>query len=780
LTELFKSRGLYIALLILSTLILLAVLGFAFSLPAGFNPEMQMPKSQNQMPQPPEGFGGMPSVPDFEGMPQMGERPDMPQVQSGTGSGRYLPLIAAICVVLDIISLTALIMISRRSRRLAAEADSVDADDEDEPPHRKKKGSGGMILIGLAAAAVLAVSLTPDTSVDESAAEVERQLIEVTAEHGSISRTLITGGSVAETTEKPVTLAGDIKVESWLVNSGDYVEQGQSIARVDRDSVILSIASLIEIMDELDGDIEASRNDVIENAIYAPAAGRIKSVYAQPGMDVQDVVSEYSCLMRLSIDGLMAADMSAVEGMYSGMPVTVMLSDGSTEQGKVEHVFDGKATVTISDERAAYGDSAEIYDEIGKLLGESTLYIHKEVKITGIGGTVQRLNVEENMRVGTDMALVVLTNTAYSGQRDILTARRRELENELTKLFSAYNSGEIFAPCTGRIAAINEDIVVEELSNADDPAGPENEPASMESYAVIVTGIENDLHTVTYTEGSIAIEKELDLSDTLIFRFVNGGYQPAEAAQIKVGDSLVLGCYVNGGVSELDHVVIYSARSDSGEKPGDTGSNLTGGAGTSSGGSSGGMGGFSMSGSGNSYKASVNEEDPYATEKTILSYITPFDTAQINISVDELDIASYHVGQSVEISFDALPGRLFAGEVSRIDPNGENEDGGSTKYKVLVETERTEDMLTGMNASVRMTVDSRDNVLLLPLAAISEENGKISVYSSYDEENDLLGTPVEVTTGWSDGEMVEIVSGLEAGDSCFYRYADTIRYAFQQ
>jgi len=124
--------------------------------------------------------------------------------------------------------------------------------------------------------------------------------------------------------------------------------------------------------------------------------------------------------------------------------------------------------------------------------------------------------------------------------------------------------------------------------------------------------------------------------------------------------------------------------------------------------------------------------------------------------------------------------RLVGGEVSRIDPNGENEDGGSTKCKVLVETERTEDMLTGMNASVRMTVDSRDNVLLLPLAAISEENGKISVYSSYDEENDLLGTPVEVTTGWSDGEMVEIVSGLEAGDSCFYRYADTIRYAFQQ
>ena len=36
----------------------------------------------------------------------------------------------------------------------------------------------------------------------------------------------------------------------------------------------------------------------------------------------------------------------------------------------------------------------------------------------------------------------------------------------------------------------------------------------------------------------------------------------------------------------------------------------------------------------------------------------------------------------------------------------------------------------------------------------------------------------EVETGMSDGERVEIRSGLQAGDAYYYRYADTVTYHF--
>lgn len=52
------------------------------------------------------------------------------------------------------------------------------------------------------------------------------------------------------------------------------------------------------------------------------------------------------------------------------------------------------------------------------------------------------------------------------------------------------------------------------------------------------------------------------------------------------------------------------------------------------------------------------------------------------------------------------------------------------------------------------------------------------VYTAYDEREDSLSGLVEVETGVSDGEVVEILSGLSLGDSFYYRYADTVTYSF--
>ena len=54
------------------------------------------------------------------------------------------------------------------------------------------------------------------------------------------------------------------------------------------------------------------------------------------------------------------------------------------------------------------------------------------------------------------------------------------------------------------------------------------------------------------------------------------------------------------------------------------------------------------------------------------------------------------------------------------------------------------------------------------------ENGKLIVYTSYDSENEILGTPVEITIGAADADTVQILSDLEEGSTFYYAYYDTL------
>lgn len=104
--------------------------------------------------------------------------------------------------------------------------------------------------------------------------------------------------------------------------------------------------------------------------------------------------------------------------------------------------------------------------------------------------------------------------------------------------------------------------------------------------------------------------------------------------------------------------------------------------------------------------------------------------------------------------------------------------GGSTKYSVTVTLPCTEDMLTGMNAAVRVQLAENGGLLLIPLAAVQEDADGIYVCTGYDKSSSEAAYPVAITTGLSDGENVEVLSGLSEGDTVYYRYADTLEYSF--
>ena len=182
-----------------------------------------------------------------------------------------------------------------------------------------------------------------------------------------------------------------------------------------------------------------------------------------------------------------------------------------------------------------------------------------------------------------------------------------------------------------------------------------------------------------------------------------------------------------------------------------------------------------MSGYGTAAKTAAY--DSYDTTKKDAAVITADEEMTVQIQVDELDIRTLETGMEATVTLDALPGSSFTGAITAINPYGEN-SGGNTKYTVTVTLPRDEKMLSGMNASVKITTGVSGTVPTVPAAAVVFDAGKSWLYTGYNEKTDALTDPVEIQTGLSDGSLVELLSGLPEGSSFYYRYADSIEYSF--
>lgn len=671
------------------------------------------------------------------------------------------------------------------------------------PAKKKLLISAAALILVLALVLML---LPRREAMPQSSVNVVKELITGTAETGSITETFVSGGTIASVGARPVSLAGSVKLTGWAVSSGDYVEAGDLLATVDKSSVLSAISDLNELMATLDSAIESSRSDAVSSAIYAPASGRVKAVFVESGESVTDAMYENSALMLLSLDGRMAVDIDAGD-MSPGTALTVTLSDGTELSGSVYSISEGTAAVTVPDTAAEYGDTVTVsYD--GDVIGTGTLRINNPLRVVGYAGTVSSVSVSAGAYVYSGQQLLTLTDTGYSARYETLLEKRRTLETQMQELFKAYETGGVYAASSGCVSGLNEDIVTEtntvhasaaaysggsggikllssvshigrravllssespdtgiQDSETPSPApsgepspspSPSPEPGESTEYIGKVTDIkenEDSTRTVTValTDGS---RIELDSAQL-----------GEKAAGIKTGDILALEYSPSG---ELINVTVYQNGSG-GNTPGGQDGMPDG-----SGGMSGGMGGGSGAAMNGAQEA---ESDPdYIMEETELCTLTPYDTAEISLTVDELDISRLSIGQPVTVTLDALPGQSFDGSITLIDPNGSSA-GGDTKYTVTVSIARTQDMLEGMNASVTAELACHDGLLLIPAAALYEDAGGTYVYTGTDKNGEPSG-PVAVTTGLSDGTNVEITGGLSDGDSFCYLYSSALEYTF--
>ena len=81
-----------------------------------------------------------------------------------------------------------------------------------------------------------------------------------------------------------------------------------------------------------------------------------------------------------------------------------------------------------------------------------------------------------------------------------------------------------------------------------------------------------------------------------------------------------------------------------------------------------------------------------------------------------------------------------------------------------------------LSAIIIEPVSENEGLLLIPLAAVQEDADGIYVCTGYGSGE--ATAPAAITTGLSDGENVEVLSGLSEGDTVYYRYTDTLEYSF--
>ena len=109
-----------------------------------------------------------------------------------------------------------------------------------------------------------------------------------------------------------------------------------------------------------------------------------------------------------------------------------------------------------------------------------------------------------------------------------------------------------------------------------------------------------------------------------------------------------------------------------------------------------------------------------------------------------------------------------------IQSYGRSAEVNNSYIPVVFEFNNTGDVVQGSYAEIYLITQERENVLTLPLTALTEEQGVHYIYIQVDKEG---YRKQEVTLGESDGERVEILSGLKKGDKVVTKGAIQVKLA---
>jgi HlyD family secretion protein len=198
-------------------------------------------------------------------------------------------------------------------------------------------------------------------------------------------------------------------------------------------------------------------------------------------------------------------------------------------------------------------------------------------------------------------------------------------------------------------------------------------------------------------------------------------------------------------------------------------------------------------------------------EGSTLMTLADMSVITAEVKVDETDIVNVALNQPVDVTVDALPGRVFKGHVTEVGDQALLRTTGvatsqsttgteeAKDFKVVVTLDQTpgvsmDDLRPGLSTTARVTVAHKANALTIPIQSLvqrdpaaekllAERNGKPlnvsadaapsaktnpvlaqGVYLLTNDRGKLRAHFVPVTTGVTGSTDIEVLSGLKQGD----------------
>jgi len=141
-----------------------------------------------------------------------------------------------------------------------------------------------------------------------------------------------------------------------------------------------------------------------------------------------------------------------------------------------------------------------------------------------------------------------------------------------------------------------------------------------------------------------------------------------------------------------------------------------------------------------------------------LFQVTDFDPLIARIYLPERDVLGLEEGRQVQIRLDAADEVSFAGRIRQISPVVDTSTG---TVKVTIEaTEPPKQVRPGSFVTVNIVRETHADAVLLPREAVLRELRKAHVFVAENE----IAEKRTVTLGLEEGDLIEVISGVEAGD----------------
>ena len=663
----------------------------------------------------------------------------------------------------------------------------------------------------------------------------QASILSGTVKTGSIHMSLFGGGTLSSEKPAEITLPEGVKIKEFLVSNGDLVKEGDPLAVIDRVSVMEAITGVQETMDYLLQEMGELSSPQATEQLTAKAGGLVKQVFAQKGDDVQSVMLEHGALAVLSLDSMMEVKLSVTTPLSTGDSVSVHFEDGSKIPGWVDSNMDGILVVTVEDDGYSVGMPVIVTDTNDSAIGAGTLEVHNAWRVVAYSGTVENVSITPESNTYAGQPLFTIKADGSNPQREALASQHRDYEKLMMKLFQLYQSETIPAPCDGMVSGVdensihllsgyNDSLTFDFLANA-----PGNDPdviydnvvgqleMVLGNYWIVrinpqsqpITDYKEDASTLDMSTENMHLQTMLE--PVTVYRLVDGQW---EIAQPQSGDILAFAMDDRGFVWAVylgtEELQLPEPEEDtpSTEEPDDSETptlpegweeieipenwedlelpegwedmelpenwedllpdstpdfQLP----TMGGSLSGILGGF-----GGMYPQAP-EYELYSLEESLLMNVIPQNEMILTIQLDERDISKAQVGMQAEVTVEALPGETFPAVITKVGDTGLNL-GGSSRFTVELTLPIQTNMLTGMTATATIPLYTNQDIPLIPVEALVEEGSKTLVYTGYDEKNDQLINPVEITLGCSDGIHAEVLSGLSVEDTFWYSYYDTL------